>query len=143
MKSVRKRRIYFVYNALERHYLRLIFIAAAVPTLIVGGCLYYLIFTIMAEHIGIPEFVAEVLLPVVDRVNFLLVILIPAAILVLLVIGLVLTHSLTGPIERIKIELDNIIAGDISHRIKVRRSDRLKPLVDNINTLLEKVEKKL
>jgi len=138
---MRKRRLYLVRDGLERRYLRLIFMAAAIPTLMVAGCMYYIIFTLLAEHIAIPEFVAQTLLPVVDKVNIMLVIFIPIVFAAIVIEGLILTHKLTGPIERIEKELDSIARGDIEGEIRVRAADHLKPLVDGINKLLERVRK--
>jgi methyl-accepting chemotaxis protein len=111
------------------------------PTLIIGSCLYYVIFNIMAEQLGIPEVVAYQLLPVVRKVNLILMISLPVVFFLLLYIGLILTRNLVGPIERLEGELEEIISGDLSKRLRLRKKDRLKPLVDSINVLLDKIEK--
>ena len=136
------RKFYLVRNRLERHYLRLIALSIILPTLLTGGCLYYIIFNLMAEQLGIPEVVAYHLLPVVDKVNIFLVIALPIVFVILLAVGLILTRKLVGPIGRLEREVDEIVAGNLSKRLKLRKDDELKPLIDDINILLDKLESK-
>ena len=133
------RRFFIVRNTLERHYLRLIAVSIILPTLVIGGCLYYLIFNLMAEQLGIPEVVAYHLLPVVRKVNFVLAVSLPVLFLVMFYIGLVLSRRLVVPIERLEDELEDIISGDLSKRLKLRKGDVLKPLIESINALLAKI----
>lgn len=133
------RKFYLVRNRLERHYLRLIALSIILPTLIVGGCLYYVIFNLMAEQLSIPEVVAYHLLPVVEKVNFVLIVSLPALFLILFSIGLILSRRLVGPIERLERELKGIVSGDLSKRLQLRKDDALRPLVDDINALLDRV----
>ena len=135
------RRFYLTRNRLERRYLRLIALSLILPILITGGCLYYVIFNLMAAQLGIPEVVAYHLLPVIKKVNLVLAISLPVLFLILFSIGLILTRRLVGPVERLEKELDEIIIKDPSKRLKLRRDDTLKPLVDDINTLLDKASK--
>ena len=133
------RKFYLVRNRLERHYLRLIALSIILPTLIVGGCLYYVIFNLMAEQLSIPEVVAYHLLPVVEKVNFVLIVSLPALFLILFSIGLILSRRLVGPIERLERELKGIVSGDLSKRLQLRKDDALRPLVDDINALLDRM----
>lgn len=135
------RKFFLVRNRLERHYLRLIAISLILPTLIIGSCLYYIIFNLMAEQLGIPEVIAYHLLPVVRKVNLVLIVSLPVIFLILISIGLALSRNLVGPIERLEEELSEIVAGDLSKRLRLRKRDELKPLADNINLLLDKMEK--
>jgi len=137
------RNFFLVRNRLELHYLRLLVLSLILPTLLVGGCLYYLIFYLLAEQIGIPEAVVEQLSPVVQKVNIFLMVSIPILFLILISIGIFLSRRLAGPIERLENELDGIVTGNLmSRRLKVRKGDELKPMVDSVNILLDKIEKK-
>ncbi|MDD5680698.1 MAG: hypothetical protein PHI59_05620 [Candidatus Omnitrophica bacterium] len=137
------RNFFLVQNRLELHYLRLLALSLILPTLLIGGCLYYLIFYLLAEQIGIPEAVVEQLSPVVQKLNIFLMISIPILFVALISIGIFLSRKLAGPIERVEKELDEIIAGNlISRRLKLRKNDELKPIVDSVNLLLDKIERK-
>lgn len=136
------RKFYLVNNRLELRYLRLLVLALILPTLTVGACLYYLIFYLLARQIGIPEAVSEQLLPVVGRLNIFLSISIPALFVILLSVGIFLSRRLAGPIKRLETELDEIITGNlVSKRLKLRIDDELKPMIDSVNLLLDRVEK--
>jgi methyl-accepting chemotaxis protein len=137
------RNFFLVQNRLELHYLRLLALSLILPTLVVGGCLYYLIFYLLAEQIGIPEAVIDQLSPVVQKVNLFLMVSIPVLFIILISIGIFLSRKLAGPIERLEKELDEITQSNlVSRRLKLRKGDELKPLVDSVNILLDKIEKR-
>lgn len=136
------RRFYFVRNRLELHYLRLLGLSMILPTLAIGSCLYYLIFYLLAEQIGIPEAVVSELSPVVHKLNMFLLMSIPVLFIIIITIGILLSRRLAGPIERIEKELEEIVAGDlVSKRLRLRKDDELRPIVDSVNVLLERIEK--
>jgi len=137
------RNIFLAHNRLERHYLRLIAVSIILPTLIISGCLYYVIFNLMAEQLGIPEVIAYHLLPVVKNVNVILLIALPVLFTALFSIGVILTRRFVGPIERLENELKEIsISGDKSRRLQLRKGDALTTLVERINGLLDSVNRR-
>ncbi|MDD5136702.1 MAG: HAMP domain-containing protein [Candidatus Omnitrophica bacterium] len=124
-------------------YLMLLIVSMAVPLLFAIGCLYYLIFTVMAEQLGIPESIAYNLFPVVKKINTILAIGLPPLFLLLIWWGTVLSHRIAGPLERIEKELNKITHNhDFSHRIQLRKSDDVKPIADSINKLLDSLHRK-
>lgn len=129
-------------NPLQLKYLALILASIMLPLLIVGGCLYYLIFQIMAEQLAIPELIAYNLIPVVEKINFLLIIGIPPIIGLLFIWGTILTHRLIGPLARLQEDLKKISEGDYSIRLKIRKDDDLRFLVNVINKIIDKLEKR-
>jgi signal transduction histidine kinase len=135
------RRINFIGYILRFRYLRLLLLSMLLPMLFVGFCLYYLIFNILAEQLGIPEVIAAHLLPVIHKINSILLIGLPPILLLLVIWGFILSSRLAGPISRIERELEEIIAkSNYSKRLKVRDKDDLKKIVDHINALLENLE---
>jgi len=130
-------------SRVQLRYLALVMISMIVPTAFVGGCLYYLIFNIMAEQLGIPEHIAYNLLPVLEKINIILVIGVPPLLLLLIAWGIILSHRFVGPIDRLQNEITKIIeAKEYGHRIRLRKHDDLKPVADTINRLLDKIEGK-
>lgn len=137
------RNFFLVRNRLELHYLRLLVLSLVLPVLLVGGCLYYLIFYLLAEQIGIPEAVVEQLSPVVQKVNIFLMASIPVVFFMLISMGIFLSRKLAGPIKRLEKELNDIVAGNLmSRRLQLRKGDELKTMVDSVNILLDKIEKR-
>ena len=132
---------YLTGSHIQMKYLGLLMVSMVVPLIFVGGCLYYLIFNIMAEQIGIPEYIAHNMFPVINKVNFILIIGVPPLFALLMFWGVVLSHRFAGPIERLEGELKKVTDEEqYSHRIKVRKNDDMKPIVNSINGLLGKLE---
>ncbi len=134
---------YLTGSRIQLRYLALLMISMLVPLLFVGGCLYYLIFTIMAEQLGIPEYIAYNLLPVVRKINIMLLIGVPPLFLLLIAWGMIVSHRFAGPLERLEKELKRILEhGDYKSRVKLRKNDDIRTIADEINKLIDKVEGK-
>lgn len=134
---MRQARSLITSSPLQRKYLGVIALSMLLPTVIMLGCLYHLIFYLMANEMVFPEAIASTLIPVIDRVNWALLITMPLGGLFLLWLGLVVSHRFAGPIERIDRELDRILAGDRNHRIRVRKGDDWEAIVVKINRLID------
>ena len=92
-------------NPLQAKFLAIIFLSMMVPLFVVGGCLYYLMFQIMAEQLAIPESIAYNLIPVLHRMNFLILVGLPPIVVLLFIWGIIVTHRLMGPLERLEDEI--------------------------------------
>ncbi len=135
-------RISFVTkNPLQLKYLTLIMISIIIPLVLVGGCLYYLIFQIMAEQLALPEVIAQNLIPVLHKINLFLLIGLPPIVILLFIWGVTLTHRMIGPLERLENDLLKISKGDYSVRLKLRKNDDLKPIAEVLNNITVKLKK--
>ena len=138
-----RRRKIFTDKRVQLKYLVLLIISMAVPVLFAVGCLYYMIFTLVAEQLGIPESIAYNLFPVVKKVNTILAIGLPPLFLLLIWWGTILSHRFAGPLQRLERDIHKIThSGDYSYKIHLRKSDDVKPIADAINKLLESIHKK-
>lgn len=138
-----RRKKIFANKRVQLKYLVLLIVSMVVPLLFAIGCLYYLIFTLVAEQLGIPESIAYNLFPVVKKINAILTIGLPPLFLLLIWWGTILSHRFAGPLQRLEKELHKIThSGDYSHRIHLRKSDDVKPIADAINKLLDSVHRK-
>ena len=134
---------YLTGSRIQMHYLALLMVSMLIPMIFVGACMYYLIFTLAAEQIGIPEYIAYTLFPVVNKINIMLLIGVPPLLAILVVWGIVLSHRFAGPLERLEGELKRISEkDDYRRRIMLRKSDNVRPIADAINKLLDKLEGK-
>lgn len=134
---------YLTGSRIQFRYLTLLLASMVVPVVLVGGCLYFVILTIMAEQIGIPEYVARGLYPVIKEINFILMVGVPLLFLVLIIWGVVLSHRFAGPMERVEKELKRILdQRDYSKKINLRKQDDMRPTADLINELLGRLEGK-
>ena len=143
LKLLFRRKKIFANRRVQFKYLILLIVSMAIPLLFAIGCLYYLIFTVMAEQLGIPESIAYNLFPVVKKINAVLAIGLPPLFLLLIWWGTVLSHRFAGPLQRLEKEIHKVThSGDFSHKIHLRKNDDVKPLADEINKLLDSIHKK-
>ncbi len=134
------RNIFRIKSKLQRRYLRLIEASLLIPTIVIGGCFYYLVFFLIADEIAIPEFIAIILYPALERINMVLIIAMPILLALLWGLGMLMSHRMAGPIERLNSELDDIVkSGDYKRRIQVRKDDDLRQFVENIDKILAKL----
>ena len=61
-------------------------------------------------------------------------------VIILIMWGFALSSRLAGPIARVEREVAQIVKGEYSKRIKVRKKDDLKSIADGINILLDKIQ---
>jgi signal transduction histidine kinase len=112
-----------------------------VPMIVVGGCLYYFILTIMAEQMALPDIIARDLLPVVEKVNFILLVGLPVVVMILLAWAVFLSYRFVAPLERLEDDIKRIDEGDYSVRLQITKDHDLSPIADVINDLVDKLEK--
>ena len=122
----------------ERHLLILLFCAAVIPAVVVGVCLYYLIFHYLSWQIGIPEAIAYNVIPVAQKVSMVIFTALPVLLIILWFVSLELSHRFAGPLDRLERELDARIKGQKEGPIRVRQGDELFSLVERINGLIGK-----
>ena len=119
----------------------MLILSMIVPTVFIGGCLYYFIFTVMAEQIALPDVIARDLLPVVTRINYLLAVGLPLFFIVMLTWAVVLSYRFVAPLERLEEDIKAIDEGDYSVRLKIDEDHDLGPIADVINDLVDKLDK--
>ena len=133
-----KRKKKFIGSSFQKKLLLLIFASAIIPTSIVTAALYYLIFNLLAWQIGIPEAIAYNLIPVVRKINLIILVSLPIVFSFIWLIALELSHRISGPLFRLERELGERLAGKGHGHIKLRPKDELRALVDKINKLINK-----
>ena len=133
----RKRRKYLVKKITQFRYMGLV----AIPLITLLVALYYLIYYSVFNQMLIPEAIVTTLLPAMKKVNVTVAITGPILLSLILRTALVYSNRIVGPVPRLERELDKVIAGDYSVRIKARDNDELKALINKINMVLEKVDR--
>ena len=111
-----------------------------IPTVFVGGCLYYFMFTILADQLALPDVIAQHLLPVIEQINLTLVIGLPIVFIGLLTWARVLSYRFVAPLERLEEDLEKIDNGDYSARLEISEDHDLAPVADIINDLVRQLE---
>jgi signal transduction histidine kinase len=129
--------MFFIKKRFQIHYLLFVLVAMVLISIICIAGTYYLVWQTVAGEIAVPELIAEVLIPALLKVNFLLLLSLPLAFVIMILFSIAVSHKIAGPIERIEKDLDEIVKGDYSRRIKLRADDDLQELADGINALLD------
>ena len=133
---------WFMKHPIQAKYLLIVILAMLAPTLMIGFCLYHMLFYLLAKQIAFPEAIMSNLVPVIDKVNALLAITMPLIALTILICAIVISHRFAGPLERLENELDRILEGDYDHKIYIRKKDDLKGVTVRINALVARMKKK-
>lgn len=142
MNTTVKRKNLLTGEPVQLKYLLLLLLSMLIPLVIFGGALYYLIFNILAEQIGIPEYIATNIMPAIQKINIILLVGFPPLVFLLFLWGIILSHRFAGPLKRLEKELDEIAdSGDFKRRIRVRQHDDLRRIADSINKLLARAER--
>ena len=129
---------WFMRHPIQAKYLLLVLVAMLAPMLLIGFCFYTLVLNLLAKQLVFPEAIFSNLVPVIERVNGILALTLPALSLVILWCALVISHRFAGPIERLEADLDRMLAGETNHRIRLRKNDDLKGVADRINALVRR-----
>lgn len=137
----KRRKQYFIKKRLQFKYLLFVFSAMLLPTLVCGTALYYLIWQTVAAEVAVPEAIAESLIPALEKVNMILLITLPIIFVVMLLLAIIISHRIAGPIYRLEKELAEISKGDYSRRIKLRSRDELQEIAEGVNSLLDVLKK--
>ncbi len=77
----------------------------------------------------------------VDIIERLVLFGIPMIVL-MIIISIVISHRIMGPLYKIGKQLDKIIRGESDELIRIRKNDALKPLVEKLNKLIVMLRKK-
>ena len=113
----------------------------AIPLVSLLAGLYCLMYYSVFSEMMIPEAIVATLLPAMKKVNIVLVLAIPVLLYLIIRIALIYSNRIVGPLPRLERELDKVIAGDYSIRVKARDKDELNGFVNKVNLLLEKIDK--
>lgn len=136
MGKINQRRKKYIGTPLQKKLLILIFASAIIPTAVVAISFYYLVFNLLAEQLFIPEAIAYNLIPVLKKINLIIVVVLPVILFAIWKVSLELSHRISGPLFRLERELDERIAGRARGEIKLRPKDEFKALAEKINKLI-------
>ncbi|HPS20200.1 MAG TPA: HAMP domain-containing protein [Candidatus Omnitrophota bacterium] len=103
--------------------------------------MYYFIFTILAEQMVLPDAIARDLLPIIERINFILIVGLPVVFVGIIGWAAILSYRFVAPLERLEEDIAKIDEGDYSVRLQVKKDHDLRPIADIINDLVDKLDK--
>jgi len=55
-------------------------------------------------------------------------------------LGILATHRIAGPVYRIEIDIERVLAGEKGVRVRTRRRDAFPDLAERVNELIERID---
>ena len=136
----KRRRRYIVKPAFQLRYVGLILAVMLLSAVIVGYTIYYNSWVLLGSKLA-SVYPQGRLVQIFRSVNVRLAINMVFVGVLCAGIGILASHRIAGPIQRMKKFLDDMTGGDYSRRLKLRKHDELKDVAGAMNRLAEKLER--
>lgn len=131
-------------DPIQTKYLALFITSMVIPFAAFIGCINYILYKISISQYDISGQAPGDIFAVLMKINYVMLFGFPIFFMIVLVLGVIMSNRLIGPLKRITRELNTAAdSGDASTRLFIRKNDYIKPLVDAINRLLDAVSKKI
>jgi signal transduction histidine kinase len=138
MAMIRRRTRLFISKKFQIRYISLILIFMFATAIITGYTVYYTTWIMFGEKLA-AVYPQGLLLEIVDKVNAVLLLRLIFLSPLVILIGLVLSNRIAGPIYRIHKFVRKIHAGDYSEKLTLREKDELQDLAVVMNSLVAKL----
>ncbi|MFC1623890.1 HAMP domain-containing protein [Candidatus Omnitrophota bacterium] len=134
------RRRYIIKRGLQFRYIGIIFIVALLAAVVTGYTVFATTWTLLGEKLA-NVYPQGRLVYVFRATNMVLVRNLLFISPFVFIIALLFSHKIAGPVYRIERSLDEIAKGNLAMRIKLRKGDELWDLANNINAMVESLDK--
>lgn len=129
-----QRKTILIKKGLQYRYMALIMVSVLVAFLIVGLDLVWTITKMINEH--------PMMQPLLDDMAamaplFLLKLFV--YLIIVLIVSAVVSHRMAGPIFKFEKSCSTVAAGDLTHRVYLRKGDHLTDLQEHFNNMVEAV----
>lgn len=138
MSIVRKRTRLFIARKFQIRYISLILVFMFVTAIVTGYMVYVTTWVMFGEKLA-AVYPQGLLLDIVKQVNMVLLMRLLFLSPLVILIGLILSNRIAGPIYRIKRFLRHVSAGSYGERLKLREKDELQDVAAEINHLVSKL----
>jgi methyl-accepting chemotaxis protein len=139
MSDTRRRTKFFIAKRFQIRYISLILFFMLMTALLTGYTVYYTAWVMFGEKLA-AVYPQGLLLEIVQKVNTVLFLRLVFLTPLVILIGLVLSNRIAGPIYRIHKYLDALCLGDYSERLKLREKDELQDIAASANDLAAKLD---
>ena len=100
--------------------------------LFAGGTTLYYLLAHAAGSAARPELLLVILPPLL--LNDLVIM------LLFIVLGILATHRIAGPVYRMEVDIERVLAGDTGVRVRTRKWDAFPDLAERVNELIEYID---
>lgn len=133
------RRQIFIQKSLQLKYMGLVLFTIIVVTGMIVWTVYFTHWTLITEQFSGLES-RTMLSSVFHKINLLLLLEIPIALLIAAYASVIVSHKIAGPVYRLEKIAYEVAKGDLSHHLKLRKNDELKNLASAFNTVVENIQ---
>jgi signal transduction histidine kinase len=138
MREMRRRTRLFVAKRFQIRYIGLILVFMFSTAILTGYMVYVTTWIIFGEKLA-AVYPQGLLLDIVKKVNTVLLLRLIFLTPLVILIGLVLSSKIAGPIYRIQRFLRRVSRGNYENRLKLREKDELQDLAEELNHLVSKL----
>lgn len=136
-----RRKNYFIKKKFQASFFVKFFALLVIEALLIAGLFMYIAKGTLTTGYQGPEFVIE------KTASFFFISFILISLIVGIAIGIsgilvfvYVSHRIAGPLFRFEKSLEEVASGNLSHRIKLRKTDQLTELQESLNRLIERVD---
>ncbi len=134
-----KRKQYLVSPKFQLKYSGIILLLMFITALMCSYVVYYTSMVMMGEKLA-SVYPQGRLVSIVKLVNLRILLSLILMSPVVIVIGILLSHKIAGPIFRIERFLNKMASGDFTSRISLRKGDELMTIAERMNSLSESLK---
>jgi HAMP domain-containing protein len=137
--GLRKRTRLFVLRGFQIRYISLILLFMFVTVGVTAYMVYMTTWVMFGEKLA-AVYPQGLLFDIVNKVNAVLFLRLIFLSPLVILIGLILSHRIAGPIYHIETFIKKILSDDYGHRVTLRENDELQDLAKGLNALVEKLD---
>lgn len=136
-----KRRQYFIAAKFQLKFVGIILLFMFAVALFSALTIYYYTWMLLGEKLA-NIYPQGRLVGILRSAQYVLLIRILIFSPFVAAVAIVLSHRIAGPIYRMKKTLDEVVEGNYSLRLRLRRTDELKDVAESMNKVIEILENK-
>lgn len=131
-----RRRIYFIDKSFQFKFIVKFCTLIVIASLLTGILIYYFnrqTTTVAFENLKVVvKSTASFILPIVIQILIIVTLLVGSG---MIIVTLVTSHKIAGPLYRLKVDLERIKNGDFSFTIKIRAKDQLQKVISEFDDM--------
>jgi len=137
-RRVQRRKKYLIAIGFQLKYVAYILVFLYIGALIAGYTVYYTTWVTLGEKLANVYPIGR-LMHIFNASNITLLVRLLLITPLFILIGLLLSHRIAGPVYSIGRYIDMLLQGDYSESLTLRKKDELKELADKMNRLRNKL----
>ena len=139
MKKKYRRRQLLIIKRFQIRYISLILLFMFATALLTGYTVYVTTWIMFGEKLA-AVYPQGLLFDIAKKVNMVLFLRLIFLSPMVILIGLVLSNRIAGPIYRIRLFLKDLTEGNYEGRIRLRKKDELKDVAEDLNILVSSLD---